>query len=137
MGWATTSTGRARCSGSWSAPAAWAARAATASTSTRVREARRPSMSPDTIALSASPAFDLGEDQRAVREMVRDFAESEIRPIAMAIDETHDFPVATVKKMGELGLMGLFVPDTYGGAGLDYISYVIAVEELSRVCAVH
>jgi alkylation response protein AidB-like acyl-CoA dehydrogenase len=94
-------------------------------------------MSPDTVALSASPAFDLTEDQRAVREMVRDFAESEIRPIAMAIDETHDFPAATVKKMGELGLMGLFVPEAYGGAGLDYVSYVIAIEELSRVCASH
>ena len=95
------------------------------------------SMSPELAALSASPAFDLSEDQRAVREMVRDFAESEIRPIAMAIDETHDFPLATTKKMGELGLMGLFVPDTYGGAGLDYVSYVIAIEELSRVCASH
>ena len=94
-------------------------------------------MTPETIAISASPAFDLTEDQRSVREMVRDFAENEIRPIAMAIDETHDFPLATVKKMGELGLMGLFVPDTYGGAGLDYVSYVIAVEELSRVCASH
>ena len=94
-------------------------------------------MSPELAALSASPAFDLSEDQRAVREMVRDFAESEIRPIAMTIDETHDFPLATAKKMGELGLMGLFVPDTYGGAGLDYVSYVIAIEELSRVCASH
>jgi len=94
-------------------------------------------MSPELAALSASPAFDLTEDQRAVREMVRDFAESEIRPIAMKIDETHDFPAATTKKMGELGLMGLFVPDTYGGAGLDYVSYVIAIEELSRVCASH
>jgi butyryl-CoA dehydrogenase len=94
-------------------------------------------MTPETVALSASPTFDLGEDQRAVREMVRDFAENEIRPIAMEIDETHDFPAATVKKMSELGLMGLFVPEAYGGAGLDYLSYVIAVEELSRVCASH
>src|SRR3989442_7764122 len=94
-------------------------------------------MNPDTIALSASPAFDLAEDQRAVREMVRDFAESEVRAIAMKIDETHEFPLATTKKMGELGLMGLFVPDAYGGAGLDYVSYVIAIEELSRVCASH
>ena len=94
-------------------------------------------MSPEIETLSASPAFDLTEDQRAVRAMVRDFAEREIRPIAMQIDESHDFPAATVKKMGELGLMGLFVPDTYGGAGLDYVSYVIAIEELSRVCASH
>jgi butyryl-CoA dehydrogenase len=94
-------------------------------------------MTPETVVLSASPAFDVGEDQRAVREMVRDFAENEIRPIAMEIDETHEFPAATVKKMSELGLMGLFVPEAYGGAGLDYVSYVIAVEELSRVCASH
>jgi butyryl-CoA dehydrogenase len=94
-------------------------------------------VTPETAVLSASPEFDLTEDQCAVRGMVRDFAESEIRPIAMKIDETHDFPLATAKKMGELGLMGLFVPDTYGGAGLDYVSYVIAIEELSRVCASH
>ncbi|HEY2954493.1 MAG TPA: acyl-CoA dehydrogenase family protein [Candidatus Eisenbacteria bacterium] len=94
-------------------------------------------MNPEAVALSASPEFDLDEDQRAVREMVRDFAESEIRPIAMKIDETHEFPLATTKKMGELGLMGLFVPDAYGGAGLDYVSYAISIEELSRVCASH
>ncbi len=94
-------------------------------------------MNPEALAISPSPAFDLTEDQRAVREMVRDFAESEIRPIAMKIDQTHDFPLETAKKMGELGLMGLFVPDAYGGAGLDYVSYAIAIEELSRVCASH
>jgi butyryl-CoA dehydrogenase len=86
---------------------------------------------------STGPAFDLTEDQLAVREMVRDFAEREIRPIAAAIDESHDFPFATAKQMGELGLMGMFVPEAYGGAGMDYASYVIAIEELSRVCASH
>ena len=94
-------------------------------------------MNPEIAVLSESPQFDLTEEQRSVREMVRDVAESEIRPIAMAIDESHDFPLATTKKMGELGLMGLFVPEAYGGAGMDYISYVIAIEELSRVCASH
>src|SRR5436190_2568575 len=94
-------------------------------------------MSPETLATSAIPAFDLTEDQLAVREMVRDFAEREIRPIAGSIDETHEFPLATTKHMGELGLMGLFVPEAYGGAGMDYVSYVIAIEELSRVCASH
>ena len=83
------------------------------------------------------PAFDLSEDQAAVREMVRSFAEEEIRPIAAAIDESHEFPIETTRKMGELGLMGMFVPDAYGGAGMDYVSYVIAIEELSRVCASH
>src|SRR5262245_5197187 len=69
--------------------------------------------------------------------MVRDFAETEVRPIAARLDETHDFPTATTKRMAELGLLGMFVPEQYGGAGTDYLSYVIAVEELSRVCATH
>jgi butyryl-CoA dehydrogenase len=68
---------------------------------------------------------------------VRDFAESEIRPIAAEIDETHEFPAANVKKMAELGLLGMFVPEAYGGAGMDFVSYVIAVEEISRACASH
>jgi len=83
------------------------------------------------------PAFDLSEDQLAVREMVRAFAEQEIRPIAASIDESHEFPAATVRKMAELGLLGMFVPEAWGGAGMDFVSYVIAVEELSRVCASH
>jgi butyryl-CoA dehydrogenase len=95
-------------------------------------------MNPETIAaVGAGMAFDLSEDQHAVREMVRDFAEREIRPIAAAIDQSHEFPAATVKHMAELGLMGMFVPDAYGGAGMDYLSYAIAIEELSRVCASH
>lgn len=94
-------------------------------------------MSPDTLAPAAGPAFDLSDDQRAVREMVREFAESEIRPVAAEIDETHEFPLANVRKMAELGLLGMFVPEEYGGAGMDYVSYVVAIEELSRVCASH
>jgi butyryl-CoA dehydrogenase len=94
-------------------------------------------VNPEAVALSAGPAFDLTEDQLAVREMVRDFAESEIRPIAAEIDESHEFPAATTRKMAELGLLGMFVPEAYGGSGMDYVSYVIAIEELSRVCASH
>jgi butyryl-CoA dehydrogenase len=94
-------------------------------------------VSPETVATHVGPAFDLGEEHRAVREMVRDFAEREIRPIAAEIDRTHAFPSATTKQMAELGLLGMFVPERYGGAGLDYLSYVIAIEELSRVCASH
>jgi alkylation response protein AidB-like acyl-CoA dehydrogenase len=86
---------------------------------------------------TGGPEFDLSEDQLAVREMVRDFAEREIEPIAAAIDQSHDFPLATAKQMGDLGLMGMFVPEAYGGAGMDYLSYTIAIEELSRVCASH
>src|SRR5205823_14046351 len=82
-------------------------------------------------------SFDLPEDAQSVRAMVRDFAESEIRPIAAAIDESHEFPTATVKKMAELGLLGMIVPEEWGGVGMDTVSYVIAIEELSRVCASH
>jgi butyryl-CoA dehydrogenase len=94
-------------------------------------------MNPEIAAVAGGPAFDLTEDQLAVREMVRDFAEREIRPIAAGIDETHEFPAATTQKMAELGLLGMFVPESYGGAGMDTVSYVIAIEELSRVCASH
>ena len=94
-------------------------------------------MNPNTLTMTSGPSFDLSEDQQAVREMVRDFAEREIRPIAAAIDASHEFPLATTKMMAELGLLGMFVPEAYGGAGMDMLSYVIAVEELSRVCASH
>ena len=94
-------------------------------------------MTSTTVTAEEGLSFALSEDQQAVREMVRDFAESEIRPIAAHIDETHEFPAETVRKMAELGLLGMCVPEQYGGAGMDYLSYVIAVEELSRVCASH
>jgi len=94
-------------------------------------------MTPEALAVSSGPEFDLTEDQQAVRQMVREFAESEIRPVAAELDETHEFPAANVKKMAELGLLGMFVPEAYGGAGMDYMSYVVAVEEISRVCASH
>ncbi|MCE9627292.1 MAG: acyl-CoA dehydrogenase [Candidatus Eisenbacteria bacterium] len=74
---------------------------------------------------------------QSVREMVRDFAESEIRPIAAKIDETHEFPAENTKKKAELGLLGMFVPEEWGGAGMSYLAYVVAIEELSRVCASH
>jgi butyryl-CoA dehydrogenase len=86
---------------------------------------------------TAGISFDLTEEAQSVREMVRDFAESEIRPIAATIDETHEFPAGNVKKMAELGLLGMFVPEEHGGAGMTYLAYVVAIEELSRVCASH
>ncbi|MBI3538614.1 MAG: acyl-CoA dehydrogenase family protein, partial [Chloroflexi bacterium] len=62
--------------------------------------------------------FDLTEEQKAIRDLAREFAQKEIAPIAAHIDETGEFPIATVEKMGELGLMGIEVPSEYGGAGL-------------------
>jgi len=79
----------------------------------------------------------LTEEQRMLQDMVRDFAQNEVKPIAAEIDESCEFPWKTVKKMGELGLMGIVFPEAYGGAGMDTVCYAIAVEELSRVCASH
>jgi alkylation response protein AidB-like acyl-CoA dehydrogenase len=81
--------------------------------------------------------FQLTEEQRAIRELAREFAQKEIAPIAARIDETGEFPSETVKKMGELGLMGIEIPQEYGGAGLDTLSYVLAIEEIAKVCASH
>jgi alkylation response protein AidB-like acyl-CoA dehydrogenase len=81
--------------------------------------------------------FELTEEQRMIRDLAREFAQREIAPIAARIDETGEFPYETVRKMGELGLMGLEVPPEWGGAGADTISYVLALEEIARVCAAH
>jgi len=77
--------------------------------------------------------FDLSEEQNMIRETVRDFAEREIRPVAKDLDEKAEFSPALTKKMGELGLFGMYLPEQYGGQGLDTLSYIIAVEELARV----
>ncbi len=81
--------------------------------------------------------FELNEEQRMIRDLARDFAQKEIAPIAAEIDETGEFPYETIKKMGELGLMGLGVSPEWGGAGADTVSYVLAMEEISKVCASH
>jgi len=77
----------------------------------------------------------LTEEQVMLRDMVRDFAQNEVRPIAAELDEECRFPHEIVEKMGELGLMGIIYPEEYGGAGMDTVCYAIAVEELSRACA--
>ncbi len=78
--------------------------------------------------------FQLTEEQQMIRKMVRDFAEKEIAPIAQETDKSGRFPWQVIRKMGELGLMGLPFSEEYGGAGADTVSYAIAVEEISRVC---
>jgi len=80
--------------------------------------------------------FELTEEQNLIRDMVREFAESEVAPSAKSRDEEERFDRALMfDRLGELGLTGIIFPEEYGGAGADYISYAIAVEELSRVCA--
>ncbi|MBJ7601915.1 MAG: acyl-CoA dehydrogenase family protein [Candidatus Dormibacteraeota bacterium] len=74
-------------------------------------------------------------EQLVVRDAVRDFAEAEVRPKAAAIDSEHAFPRDILRRAAELGLMGMLVPRQYGGAGLDHLSFTLAVEELARACA--
>ncbi|MCB2212828.1 acyl-CoA dehydrogenase [bacterium] len=77
----------------------------------------------------------LTEEQQMLRQMVREFADNEVAPLAETIDAEERFPHETIEKMAELGLLGICYPEEYGGAGMDNLSYIIAVEELSRVCA--
>lgn len=77
--------------------------------------------------------FKTTQEQEEIRSRVREFAETEIQPIAFMLDQQNEFPTEAIKKLGELGLMGLPYPKKYGGAGQDVLSYAIAVEELSRV----
>jgi butyryl-CoA dehydrogenase len=79
--------------------------------------------------------FQLTTKQQRIQQMVRAFAEAEVKPLAAEIDETHRFPTETVEKMKRYGLLGMNVPTQYGGAGADVLSYAIAVEELSKACA--
>jgi alkylation response protein AidB-like acyl-CoA dehydrogenase len=78
--------------------------------------------------------FDLTDEQRMTREMVRDFAEKEVEPSAQRRDHSGEFSWEIMEKMGPLGLLGLPIPEEYGGAGADTVCYVIAIEELARVC---
>jgi len=73
------------------------------------------------------------DEHEAIRKTIRDFAEKEIKPVAQKLDETEEFSVELTQKMGEMGLFGIVVPEEYGGQGLDYLTYVICVEELARV----
>jgi short/branched chain acyl-CoA dehydrogenase len=77
--------------------------------------------------------FDLTREQDMIRREVRKFAESEITPVALELDAAEAFSPALTRKMGEIGLFGMFVPEAYDGQGLDYIAYIIAVEEIARV----
>jgi alkylation response protein AidB-like acyl-CoA dehydrogenase len=79
--------------------------------------------------------FELSEDHKMVRDMVKKLADEEIAPRAAHYDETREFPWENTKKLAELGLMGITVPEEYGGAGMDTLAYVLVIEELSRACA--
>jgi alkylation response protein AidB-like acyl-CoA dehydrogenase len=78
--------------------------------------------------------FELNENQRIIAQMVRDFAEKEIRPYRNQWDDEEFFPVDAMKKMGELGLLGIYIPEEYGGSGFGYYEYATALMELGKVC---
>ena len=81
-----------------------------------------------------SISFAPSENQEMIASMVRDFAEKNIRPYLMEWDESQEFPVPLFKRMGELGMMGVLVPEEYGGAGFGYFEYVTVIQEISKVC---
>ena len=81
--------------------------------------------------------FRLTEEQQIIRDATRDFAQSEIVPVAAEFDASGEFPVETIRQMGELGLMGIEVPEEYGGAGLDSVCYTLALMEISAADAAH
>ena len=81
--------------------------------------------------------YTLSTEQEILRESVRSFAENEIKPVAQELDEKEEFSYETMQKMAELGLFGIFVSEQYGGQGMDYVSYIIAVEEIARVDGSH
>jgi len=78
--------------------------------------------------------FDHSENETMIKQMVRDFAEKEIRPNVMKWDESQEFPVELFKKAGELGLMGVLVPHEYGGSGFGYFEYITVIREIAKVC---
>ena len=79
--------------------------------------------------------FSLTEEQQMVRDMARRFAETEIKPKAAELDEKHEHPADIIKQLGELKMMGIIVPEEYGGGGMDYVCYVLALIEISKACA--
>ena len=81
--------------------------------------------------------IELTDEQKMIQALARDFAEKEVRPIAEEIDREARFPRETVRRMGELGLMGIAVPEAWGGSGGDTVAYAVALEEVSRACASH
>ncbi|MEM6942274.1 MAG: acyl-CoA dehydrogenase family protein, partial [Pseudomonadota bacterium] len=83
----------------------------------------------------ATMNFGLGEDVEALRETVRRFASERIAPLADEIDRSNDFPAPLWREMGSLGLLGITVPEAFGGAGMGYLAHTVAVEEISRASA--
>jgi len=87
--------------------------------------------------MAGSGLFPFTEEYESIRQAARNFAQKEIAPVAAEFDETGEFPSKTIQKMGEMGFMGIEVPEEYGGAGMDALAYVLALEEICKVDAAH
>ena len=87
--------------------------------------------------MTTSGLFPFTEEHEMIRQAARDFAQNEIAPIAAEFDESGEFPYETIMKMGEMGFMGIEVPEEYGGAGMDTLAYILALEEISKADASH
>jgi len=83
------------------------------------------------------PNLHLSPEHKMIRKAARDFAQKEIAPIAAEFDESGEFPIETIRKMGEMGFMGIEIPEEYGGAGMDTLAYVLALEEICKADAAH
>ncbi|NDJ86406.1 MAG: acyl-CoA dehydrogenase [Chloroflexi bacterium] len=94
-------------------------------------------MAVSTSITTTGPSLALSEEQQMIQQAARDFAQREIVPIAAEHDESGEFPLNTIKKMGELGFMGIEIPEDYGGAGMDTISYVLAMVEIAKADVSH
>jgi alkylation response protein AidB-like acyl-CoA dehydrogenase len=88
----------------------------------------------NSVALESAVSFEISENQQMIAKMVRDFCEKSVRPHLMEWDEAQIFPIEVFKSLGELGLMGVLIPEEYGGAGLGYHEYVTVISEIARVC---
>jgi alkylation response protein AidB-like acyl-CoA dehydrogenase len=89
------------------------------------------------MVMSELALYPLSEEHKMIRDTARDFAQKEIVPIAAEFDESGEFPHKTIQKMGEMGFMGIEIPEEYGGAGMDTLAYVLALEEISKADAAH
>ena len=87
--------------------------------------------------MAGSGLFPFTEEHESIRQAARNFAQKEIAPVAAEFDESGEFPSRTIQKMGEMGFMGIEVPEEYGGAGMDTLAYVLALEEICKVDAAH
>src|SRR5688572_19909827 len=102
---------------------------------TRPRAASPRAQSRPRFGISRAVDFELSDEQREIQELARAFAQAEIEPNATEWDRQHAFPRELLAKLGELGLLGVCVPEEYGGAGADFLSYILVLEELSRADA--